>query len=95
MIQNPQISHNLVTSEQNFMKLKINFKQTRATSAVDKNSQNFLVILGMNSSPCSEFSTRLANVVAPTSITTYDINNILYFTGHVLIHIKYFSFEII
>ena len=38
----------------------------------------------MNSSPCSEFSTRLANVALATSITSYDINNILYFTGHVL-----------
>ena len=43
LIENPQISHNLVTSEQNFMKLKINFKQTRATLVGDINSPNLLV----------------------------------------------------
>ena len=40
---NPQISHNSVTSEQNLMKLKMNFKQIRATSAGDINSPNLLV----------------------------------------------------
>ena len=43
--ENPQISHNSVTSEQNFMKLIMNFKQTRATSAGDINSPNLLVNL--------------------------------------------------
>ena len=43
LILNLQISYNLVTSEQNFMKLKIKFKQTRVTSAGDTNSPNLLV----------------------------------------------------
>ena len=45
LILNPQISHNLETSEQNFMKLKLYFKQTTATSAGDINSPNLLVNL--------------------------------------------------
>ena len=48
LIKNPQISHNLISSEQNSMKLKINFKQTRATSAGDINSPNLLVYIIYN-----------------------------------------------
>ena len=35
-------------------------------------------LLCMNCAPCSEFSIRLANVILTTSITSYDINCILF-----------------
>ena len=50
------MSHILVTSQQNFMKLKMNFKQTRATSAGDINSPNLLVYIVIR-----PYVTRLVN----------------------------------
>ena len=50
---------------------------------------------GMNSAPCSEFFTSFVNVILVAYMTIDGINNILYFARHVLIYIKYLSFEIV